>query len=812
MPTYKVTDPTTGKTLRLTGDSPPTEDELNDIFKTVQPSAPASPGVGELRRREGQGEVSALQQSVQESSPSFLEKLGAAIGAGTSAQQFKQPENLPESYSKLSPSELGTAVRFGVPAAVGLATAGAGTLPTMAALGLGFGAGEAGGQIVESGKITSPGAIAGATVGGAVPLGGPATSLARQVVKTGALSATAGTARRLTEDLIDGKPVNLAELTKGAAIDFSLGAGLTGLGHAGGAVYRSIGSVGPGELTSYPYALLGELQAPFEAQKISNTAAKIASASKTTAARSLISNSAGKIAQAVRQDPEAVASVLQQAAQSNMAQNGEELANSIVGTLQKQVGALDQNAVSAISDFAGQYELMANRDISSAANLVKDVANEELAKFKSAARERYAPIEADPLFNEKNIGEVPGERIYGVPKGKSINDLRDELTKAYDAIDYTAPVQGATFDKYAKVKEIKDQLNKALDALPAGSPVVQAYKDAQKFYANNIERFKGSYANSILRDIGEEGGGEAAIITKLGGTDGAKYLSELKNLTGDSFPKIRDAVGQQIYANLSAAGPRKLLDNLECALAGQWKGVQPKVLQEFLPQATPEKVRAARAAMELADAEFSKDFRKALADGHELSNPDPGSVLNWVGKNPGRADKVASYLAGEPQLLSDTQDALLTQIIADAQSEGTVSAKALLEVAEKRKDLVSAIMGPSGESKIKAIGDALTTAEKDASKTSVLSKIIGAYAGATAASRTIHATGSIPFTLSSGLAGAYAGERAASYLNNRIAAHLLANPKYRMAVSKPYEELTNRETQMLERELPSVISRLVKPQ
>jgi hypothetical protein len=33
MPTYQVTDPTTGKVLRLTGDSPPTERELEDIFR-----------------------------------------------------------------------------------------------------------------------------------------------------------------------------------------------------------------------------------------------------------------------------------------------------------------------------------------------------------------------------------------------------------------------------------------------------------------------------------------------------------------------------------------------------------------------------------------------------------------------------------------------------------------------------------------------------------------------------------------------------------------------------------------------------------
>jgi hypothetical protein len=36
MPTYKVTDPSTGNTLNLTGDSPPTEAELEHIFSQNQ--------------------------------------------------------------------------------------------------------------------------------------------------------------------------------------------------------------------------------------------------------------------------------------------------------------------------------------------------------------------------------------------------------------------------------------------------------------------------------------------------------------------------------------------------------------------------------------------------------------------------------------------------------------------------------------------------------------------------------------------------------------------------------------------------------
>lgn len=37
MATYRVTDPTTGRKLKLTGDSPPTEEELNQIFNNLGP-------------------------------------------------------------------------------------------------------------------------------------------------------------------------------------------------------------------------------------------------------------------------------------------------------------------------------------------------------------------------------------------------------------------------------------------------------------------------------------------------------------------------------------------------------------------------------------------------------------------------------------------------------------------------------------------------------------------------------------------------------------------------------------------------------
>lgn len=45
MPTFKVTDPDTGRTVRLTGDSPPTEKELNQIFSQLNKQPAAQPGI-----------------------------------------------------------------------------------------------------------------------------------------------------------------------------------------------------------------------------------------------------------------------------------------------------------------------------------------------------------------------------------------------------------------------------------------------------------------------------------------------------------------------------------------------------------------------------------------------------------------------------------------------------------------------------------------------------------------------------------------------------------------------------------------------
>lgn len=69
MPTFRVTDPNTGRTLRLTGDSPPTQQELEQIFAQFQ-VAPIDP----IAERQQQ----LLQQQAAETGP----LTAAAVAAG----------------------------------------------------------------------------------------------------------------------------------------------------------------------------------------------------------------------------------------------------------------------------------------------------------------------------------------------------------------------------------------------------------------------------------------------------------------------------------------------------------------------------------------------------------------------------------------------------------------------------------------------------------------------------------------------------------------------------------------------------------
>lgn len=79
MPTYTVTDPASGRQLRLTGDSPPTEQELEEVFSSTAPDG--GPSAGGAFVREG-------ARSVLPAGAGFLGGAGAGALAGMAGGPF----------------------------------------------------------------------------------------------------------------------------------------------------------------------------------------------------------------------------------------------------------------------------------------------------------------------------------------------------------------------------------------------------------------------------------------------------------------------------------------------------------------------------------------------------------------------------------------------------------------------------------------------------------------------------------------------------------------------------------------------------
>lgn len=208
MPVYKVTDPTTGKTMRLTGDSPPTEAELEDIFKQVRgpdvSAAPAGgdalydnlktllmdPAIGAMKGAAhsavGLGKAVTAIPGVSSGIDAIYRLAG--MGDVNTAQAFA---NRPATESALGLDAQGNAQKLGrfleqmgefmVPGGVAEQTAakvGAGLVPRMVAQG----AAASGVTAAQGGNPVSAG-----VVGAAVPVVGKALSGAGQLLESKAV-------------------------------------------------------------------------------------------------------------------------------------------------------------------------------------------------------------------------------------------------------------------------------------------------------------------------------------------------------------------------------------------------------------------------------------------------------------------------------------------------------------------------------------------------------------------------------------------------------------------------------------------------
>jgi len=94
MPVFLVTDPQTGQKVKLTGDSPPTEQELNDIFSSLPPTQEAQPEQPTLQPQQdpsfGERAVGALENVGALASGIVAEPLAGLAGIAQAVNPFAE--------------------------------------------------------------------------------------------------------------------------------------------------------------------------------------------------------------------------------------------------------------------------------------------------------------------------------------------------------------------------------------------------------------------------------------------------------------------------------------------------------------------------------------------------------------------------------------------------------------------------------------------------------------------------------------------------------------------------------------------------
>lgn len=198
MPTYRINDPSTGRTIRLVGDSPPTEQELEEVFKSVgQPSPEISAMSAQYQSPQRTG-ADPYASMFQAGSPQQLQaavddagKIGEQKAVQGQAGQYVTPYFQRPGVMTAPPSAATseeekkrakeaaiqaaiTTARIAPVAAVGAMTSGAGVVPAALAMGGAGTFGEALGQTGEylAGQRTevSPGQLVKGGVISATPI------------------------------------------------------------------------------------------------------------------------------------------------------------------------------------------------------------------------------------------------------------------------------------------------------------------------------------------------------------------------------------------------------------------------------------------------------------------------------------------------------------------------------------------------------------------------------------------------------------------------------------------------------------------
>lgn len=209
---------------------------------------------------------------------------------------------------------------------------------------------------------------------------------------------------------------------------------------------------------------------------------------------------------------------------------------------------------------------------------VQEVAQQELDAFKKQREQGYSKLRPELEQAKVSVTEVSpdGEEVT---KEYTVNQLRDKRTKILRAIDFNKPVQKADYSVFQKLDEVNSQIDQALESNPA---LKTALQDENRLYREGISRFKGFFADKILREAGEAGG-MPGIVGTISGASGAQNLKLLQNLLGNRYEEVKPNLRQYVYTQIRGNNPNQFLETIAKGQGGSGTGIQKEVIDELFP-------------------------------------------------------------------------------------------------------------------------------------------------------------------------------------------------------------------------------------
>jgi|694.fasta_scaffold15693_6 hypothetical protein len=185
---------------------------------------------------------------------------------------------------------------------------------------------------------------------------------------------------------------------------------------------------------------------------------------------------------------------------------------------------------------------------------------------------KKATIEVDLGRKDKN-----GDTVL---ETKNLEDLRLIRSQIYRQFNFNAQVQQGTFESWRELNYINDQITAAFEKYP---PLKAALEQENKLHSEAMRRVKGSFANKILRDIGE-GGGKPESIAAIIGPQGSTTLEILKEAFAEKWEtEAKPILKDFIYNQIRGEKPTDFLNALTQAKSGKNKGISRNVVEEFFP-------------------------------------------------------------------------------------------------------------------------------------------------------------------------------------------------------------------------------------